>query len=251
MKKKGMAVEELLKLILILIVSSILFYGVYKTSAIFSERGDVEKCRLTVLANSQVHETVGVTGNLLGYSKQVPIQCPTTSLKIEGKTLTEQYQIFAEELKSCWYKVGEGKLQVFCKEGNDYCLVCSEIMAQDNLKSSKIMEYIKSKNMSKTEQTYAQYVGIPESYPLFVTRFLTPTIKKMKELDTVEKGKEYLLVFVRNTLGIPLELTGMIPYLSTLVNTKEVQSIIFLPKEELAGSCLCSKLYWEKQEKNG
>lgn len=180
MNKKAVSPEIMVVLLIFVIGAMILLLFGSALAGQLKEDADIETCRLSVLAQAQTRKipVVGVStpGTL------VPLDCPRRNLKIfenkveingkktkkyEFKKLTndEVNRIFAEELRLCWYKTGEGNRNIF---ENSYlfgayytCLICSEIEFDNTLKGKsfeELLEYLKTRKIPKSDITYFYYL---------------------------------------------------------------------------------------------
>ena len=173
MNKKAVSPELLVTLIVIILAAITLFAFSGELTSLLKEDADIETCRLSVLAQAQT--------KILGKSI-VPLDCPRRTIKIyenkvevNGKksskysfkklTENEVNRILAEELRLCWYKLIEGKRDVFESSfiigADNTCLICSEIEFDDKLEGqifSGLLGYLKSKEIPKGDLTYHDYL---------------------------------------------------------------------------------------------
>ena len=179
MNKKAMS-ETMVILLIFVLGAIILFNFSGKLSTFFKEDSDIETCRLSVLAQSQTRNipvvNVGTPGTI------VPLDCPRRILKVfedkveikdkkstkyKFKKLSEDdiNNLVAEELRLCWYRMAEGKRNIFENSwifGDPYtCLICSEIQFDDELKGKSyggLLEYLKSRKIPKSDISYFAYL---------------------------------------------------------------------------------------------
>lgn len=245
-KKAEEPASALSTIITVLAVSLILILATIALVKWIYGETPIEVCRLSVLANSKVHEINEKTGSkgaeavgeqLMGISlsKDIPLECPASNIELSGDLKTQEYQI-AEELRSCWYKMGMGNLEVFGTEylisqGN-YCLVCSEFASKDEIQPLIFLDYLKTTNAGNTGKTYSQYLAIGKEEKLAATG--------------IKPNTDYLIVYLRSSKSYAGTAITDYFYPGTGI---ENQSMIVVPKPELANSKLCDKLYWERAEK--
>ncbi len=91
------------------------------------------------------------------------------------KTEEEVYNILAEEMATCWWMFGEGKINYVGEDWfeNLYCSICSQIAFDDSLTDlfgagtidkGDFYGYLASNNISGRDQTYLEYLqGIEEA----------------------------------------------------------------------------------------
>jgi hypothetical protein len=265
MNKRGMAVEALIKGILMLLIAVVLISVAVRFAQFYGTESKIEKCRLSVLANSRVN--AAAEGSVLKFYMGVtdlPISCPAPVTEITGK-LGEQKLKVAEELRSCWYKMGEGNLKVF---GTDYvaiasnlgdkamCLVCSQFKTKDNIYGAEFKNFLSAQNISGKIITYQQYLSLDRFKDYYIIKnFDTQSKMWINTLDTpgtlntpgssaIVKDKDYFVVFMRAPINYIQTMIGEL-YLNS--NTKEDQYIMIIPKEDLAKSDRCYNLFWEKE----
>ncbi len=191
-KKGDLAVEELLKWIIVLVFILILA-GVSKPLYSFiTQKSSVEVCRESALLQSTT-KTLGKT--------HLELACPRTYLDITDTKIISDFKdsvpvriqgykdeqlvstyddltssqqeslvntVFAEEMRECWYKMGEGNLAVFPQplgtEGTVLCLVCSQIQFHSlDTKQTALFPYLKQEKIQKEhakDRTYYEYLNV-------------------------------------------------------------------------------------------
>lgn len=142
--KKGEELREAsIGLLLLAVLTLILFFFSFHLFDITRSKGDVESCRLSVAASGKIS---GVTAGI----GALDVECPRKNIILspdyytvddsEKKYISEAYDddyaknvkhVFAEEMRECWYKMGEGDVDLFDDDivygFDDICLVCSHI----------------------------------------------------------------------------------------------------------------------------
>ncbi|MBI2652899.1 hypothetical protein HYX00_05520 [Candidatus Woesearchaeota archaeon] len=181
MDKRAMS-DVMIVLIIFIVGALVLITFGYSIANQLKEDSDSEICRLSVLAQSQFRKVPGIDISLP--KTVIPLDCPRRRLKIsENKVLingkkSDKYNfkkltqdevnhILAEELRMCWNKMGEGKLDVFeyswFVDLKSICVVCSELEFDDKLKPKGqsyegLLDYLKTKKMPKSEIKYSDYL---------------------------------------------------------------------------------------------
>ncbi len=175
--KKAMTEKTLVTVLIMIVVAFSLGYVGIKVVDSITSKGDTEGCRLSVLVASQT--------NIAGKTP-VEINCPRKQIvlypeyyTIDGSknkytSASEDYAgnvkgVFAEAMRECWYKMGEGNLIVLDDNaiiGNDkVCFSCSHFEFQDPLipQISGFIEYIQETTipasiLTMKQQTYYDYI---------------------------------------------------------------------------------------------
>ncbi len=261
LKKRGIAMETLVQAIIVVVIFFALIYLASLFLEASSEKAVIEKCRISVLANSKVHEVEGKSLTQVAVSTDIPISCPAPKKEVSGKYLTEQFYAISEELRNCWYKMGEGKLQVFGKDyfgdlnileknkNSAYCLVCSQFTTSvDRLDKKLFGEFVLKQQMPGKLITYAQYLRAATATGVSKDFFyeFDSTTKKFGPAAEIKPKSEYLVVFTR----VPNSYVE--PFINQYffdVDTKllvEEQNMMIVPKADLANSGMCYKLFWER-----
>lgn len=216
MKSKKRAVVMPFLVILILALAILLFMGPFSGTIVSTlNRGaDVEKCRLSVLSHSTS------IGKFL-----VSFKCPRRQLtfydnkvEVDGKMLRKHdfdklddeivNKIIAEELRLCWYKMGEGDINVFKPDfltSNNICVICAEINFDKSVESSTsfkgLSQYL-DKDMPSSKISYKEYITKSQeiyklNYLLPWTQYYKPTSSNMVPLDiSFDYSKRYVVYFL-------------------------------------------------------
>ncbi len=152
-----------------------------------TSKGDTESCRLSVLAMGSVRKAEDTPGASL-VTPDLELQCPRKSIvlseedySLDGKSYsysssgsasdfpTNAEKIFAKEMSECWYKLGEGEVNIF-GFGSEAtspatCMVCSSISFDSDVpqESLNLQSYLEETNTPITMQqsgqtTYYQYL---------------------------------------------------------------------------------------------
>src|SRR3989338_5222821 len=169
--------------ILVLLAATFLLLWAFAGNfvGILKEGGDVEACRLSVLAQAQTNKLVGTS--------PVPFQCNRRQVKLYNNKIEINGQkdtkydfkelnsnivnkLVAEELRLCWYALGEGELSVFEQDlidpgiitftGESVCDICAEISFDKSVDSTKqftgLLDYLKSTKVPDGSYYYFDYL---------------------------------------------------------------------------------------------
>ena len=212
MNKK--AVMDTLAIILIFVIAAfILLVFADDLADLFKGTTDIEICRLSVLAQAKTRTFLGVDSP----KTIIPLECPRRILKVyenkvelNGKKTSEYdikkltaddvNHIVAEELRLCWWKMAEGKQNVFEESvlfGTDRtCLICAEVNFDEKLKGkyyNGINEYLRTKQIPESKITYFQYLVRDQNHPAAGIPWSQYT-----PLGSVQTGKIYESGFSSN-----------------------------------------------------
>lgn len=175
--KRSMSQSVLLTVIVVASVSLILISFSGNLSAKISKTGDIEACRLSVLAQAQT-KTVGVSPisldcerrKLVFYDDKVEINGKKTRISNYDKNKKELDEdivnkAVAEELRTCWYKMGEGELDVFRQHvfgtGETACTLCTEIEFDESVKQDKfeaLLDFLKGNYIPNSDISYFDFL---------------------------------------------------------------------------------------------
>ncbi len=175
MNRKGIAEKELLYLLIGIAIFLVLVFFGMKIYEYMTSKGDVEGCRLSVLAASQTR---------LAGQTPIDLDCPRKTIlfsedkyTVDGKNKdysTDDYttnikNVFAREMAECWYKTGQGYVNVFEENvvsNQNACLVCAQIHFEDQPSGDigTVLDYIKETKMSANveqmgDTTYYNYIN--------------------------------------------------------------------------------------------
>jgi len=215
MNRKGITISgmELVGVMIILLVTIVFLSGALsQILELFKIKSETEACRASLLAHATLKKAP-----LAIPSK---IDCPRKKMvfyddkvMINDKKVEEFSKLtndivnrhVAEQMRNCWYAVGEGKLDVFSGEIagiNNVCLVCAEITFGEDVDDEiygYLDKYVKENKVpvkGKEEITYADYLG--------------PAAKIYGSVDT---AKKYYIFFMamKPDLGLPAVKTILYP----------------------------------------
>ena len=132
-EQEGETTGVLSKLLIVLASAVLLILILWKVFDISNEVLAVEACR------DSIHMAVGST--LQGKRALDTIKCPIKETVINTGDDDELKGVLADELAECWYKYGQGRLDLFkefSKEEQTYCAVCSSLQFEDAAKGSVV-----------------------------------------------------------------------------------------------------------------
>jgi len=209
-KKRAVAMPFLVILILGLII--LLFMGplISTINSTLKRSSDVEKCRISAVSQS----TFKVAGASI-----VSLKCPRRYLtffdnrvvvngkmmrkyefdKLDDKTVNK---VIAEELRLCWYKMGEGEYDVFKQnmmDGENVCVVCTEIDFDKGVEQSSfsgLTVYLNHEmpNSNMAYLTYLvksqrnMYVQLPRGIQVPWTQVISSWLRKKGTTNLIQKG---------------------------------------------------------------
>lgn len=216
--KKAMSGVSILAIVIISL-AVLLGLGVFSgtIAGIITKAGDIETCRLSVLAQAQT--------KFLGESV-INLECPRRQVtifedKVEvNKKKDRNYKfkelsndavnkVIAEELRLCWYKMGQGYVDVFEQSllGSDFtCTICAEIKFDGKIereeKFTGLNDYLKSYNIPKNNIKYYDYLsGLKDfNYDSFGYTFYFAWTYPDEPIDVnkvyFDKDKQYIIYFL-------------------------------------------------------
>ncbi len=134
------------------------------------------------------HNSVVLRGNsaIPGATTTIPLNCrqayvcvtadgtcermSSYDYKLDVNTEEEMYHALAEEMATCWWTYGEGKINYVGGDwkSKTYCSICSQLRFDNSIKSElfpsgkidkgKFYDYLQNNKMPGTEVTYSQYL---------------------------------------------------------------------------------------------
>lgn len=214
LKKRAVVMPFLVILILALVI--MLFMGPLSSTiaGTLKRSADVEKCRISVSSHST---SIG--------KFVIPLKCPRRQLtfydnkvEVNGKMMRKYdfdkldektvNKVIAEELRLCWYKMGEGEINVFAPDfstSSDVCVICTEINFDKSVKSSTsfkgLFQYL-DKEMPSSKMSYKDYITKSQekyklNYLLPWTQYYSPASSNMVPPDiSFDPSKGYVIYFL-------------------------------------------------------
>jgi len=201
MNKKGLAMTELAKLIIFLVVLIVLFMLVVEIYIKSKATTDTELCRLSVITRAKA--------KLLGKPVMQKLECYTRDIKIKtegaylkNKRMTKYKDDFdnnvkstiAEELKNCWQQFAQGDYNPF--EENvafgdiNHCVICSVIKFEPDLPQDEIKDFhdwLLSNPIPGSKLTYAGYLAAQK---------ITTDVNKVELLATLASAGSPFFPFI-------------------------------------------------------
>ena len=140
----GLTFIAILILIVVSIILSSFFIAKFRESA--EVRGPIEQCHAAFTSKSLVFvgespvEELNLFRELV--TENIVLSCQTTQKIINSNDPERIKRDIAEEMVKCWYKLGEGKSELFkvapTQEETNFCVVCSEIEFSENIEPNEI-----------------------------------------------------------------------------------------------------------------
>ena len=190
---------------------------------------EIELCRLSVIAASKV-KSISVKKHFIDFD------CPRYDLVIKEKDVSKKGKVLdtlilknlAEEAKTCYYQMDEGKSNPF-KQYNlgdsRACLICSEVSFEEPLKNKAldVGSYMENTKMCSDCETYARYLTD------------SPDIPFEKKINT---SLNYYLIYTHSAPGSLLDknnILGKVGNFATswMLDNGHQAGIHFLKQEDL------------------
>lgn len=256
-------IGSLIKIILLAVAFILLLALTYLFFVKANNQGNVEACKLNVLAQDTT-KTPGLTGTGSGLSLTKcnknyvyfsdtkvetgwdPDSVKASEVFYNGKKVKRfaelnDYivnQVIAEEMRKCFYQMGEGKVAVFNSnvfKSQNVCFVCSEIVFRPDVPQDTefvgFIEYLKktSYDAKGSKLSYYEYFDQPGISNISWSSVM-PLI--MDEHSTIKPDQTYSVIFTKQD-------TRMKKTLENIAKTIEVTgavAIIFPPATAAAAS---------------
>ena len=218
--KRGMeGIGIVVSILAVLVVFLVLFPFVNNINTKSKEKSDIETCRLSVLAREKTKFAGKTSVNLdcprrqiIFYNNKVEINGKKDASynfkNLDDKTVNE---VLAKELRLCWYKLGEGKVNGFDaplfipnSPKKLSCLICSEIKFDDSLSKNifyGLEEYLKNTKTQGT--TYWDYIIKPQKVVKFrfnvvgkgFSGYIQDSTTSKIDINNFEAGKDYIIYY--------------------------------------------------------
>ncbi len=182
--------------ILILIASAAVIFLFYYHFSIGAEKYVYDSvCEQSVNLRSEERFSLK-PGQLFG----IPLRCKTAELIIDSTYEQEIKEELANALYDCWRMLGKGEKNFFSQDlsGKTYCVLCSTIEFNDNVKE-KINE-IRNLDQYLVE---TKVPGSEESYATFLTTEKSPQMIKDTS-EVIDTSQKYVITYAmaeRSTVG--------------------------------------------------
>ena len=165
--------EQTVLLVILVAAALVMSGGAIAFVKYFKESGDIEACRLAVLAHSKL-KTFG-TSPLSADCPRRDVGFFTNKVEINGKKskdytfskLSEDAvnRVVADEMASCWYKMGEGNVDVFDQDFvydiKKVCLICAEVRFDSDMADNSFANldnFMKKNTPLGSGTTYSNYL---------------------------------------------------------------------------------------------
>jgi len=259
MGKKGLEFSVLVSMIICLVVGFLLLAFLFSLTTTLEKKTDIEACRASVLANAKIK---GKTFSLF----EASISCPAEKVSLGYTDKKMQAAEILRQMKDCWYKTGEGKIEVFGQpwtETISSCLVCSEFLLKENLDVAVIKDSMSNK-LPFSDMTYLDYFSIlnapkaPSPDFFFVDIDEDPVTSKItpKPLTELKNEISYFVLFVRQSRS---QLQALFSPLTTIVSSaiaalfgkepvEDTTTFFIIPRDKVSSLYrldICKTLYWE------
>ena len=167
--KKGrlsqLGMEAVAAIIIAVLIGGVMSYAVYKKAGQVNDAKDIEACRNSIIKAAESKKFSLLAGQSTG-NVLFPLDCPRRTTIIKKKDVVDKdgtinqnkaHKIIADEMKKCWYMVGEGKIDPFSNwdnPGETYCMVCTTIEYDNDLRKfiNNKMEPYKGKQLSQAKR---------------------------------------------------------------------------------------------------
>ncbi|MEK6906232.1 MAG: hypothetical protein AABW81_01280 [Nanoarchaeota archaeon] len=192
---------------MVLLVAGIVILGIVFAQIGWTIQSDKEVCHQSVIMRGTLPDTLNikdlpplkcktdkicVTNKMFGKGEcEDSLGKDYTTMRVSSdKTKAEEEikKILADNLAECWAMMGEGKIQVFAREGvppKDLCVICSRIDFDKNVDLKNIKgtsEYLIKENIPNKEISYFSFLTDKKRYDESLSS------KEIDVLDTSEKA---------------------------------------------------------------
>lgn len=205
--KKGELTTTQIVMVVVLIVSfAIILLFIWRLN--LNKVSDQELCHKSLLlrATSPVKEPLSIDckTKYVCLSKGERCEQALKAEVIEINSKDDIFQVFADEMSSCWYVVGEGHLDYASGFiGRSYCGICSTIYLSDSaikelsenpsITSAELYQYLSNNKQSGKEISYFQY--------LYGTSTSGELIQKIRDDGDSEHKMEILNLMYRSRIS--------------------------------------------------
>ncbi len=144
--------------IVILVGAIVVFIFLNNLNLFVREQSELEKCRLSVLAKSKSKLIT------FGAESDVELKCKTKIEEINERDKKMVMGIMAENMRECWWKFGEGKIDFLSEYdwfGSDYrCFICSKKIFRNDVERithEDFERFLSTKKMEGSDKAYKNY----------------------------------------------------------------------------------------------
>lgn len=196
MNKKAFELSWAVGLAIAVLVLIVVVVFIGKSTTFIGEKAKDTMCRKSV--EESVRLDTGIIAKSLDYAEI--INCPTHYLTVDTSNSDEANKAIAEEIRKCWWQMGEGKLTLFQHSDAVFCVVCSVIEKWTGEKPVTGLDtWLAKNNMPGTKDTYLWYLtGTKGTYTDYVktTEIETPGTGSFQSLGKIDTSKPYAVLFV-------------------------------------------------------
>ncbi len=188
--------EYLVFLLILLVAVVVLILFLDKMKEVSEAENIPDLCRKNIEISS--------IGRVAGMELYDEIKCPTEYKEIGSTDEEEIKKELADGMASCWYKMGEGKYEVFetaLLSDTHYCVICSVTeFSNDDKHISNFLDYLEEKEApvyyTKTPgMNYMTYLQSGDA------ENIVKTLRKQETADTLETKQPYATIFLYTKQG--------------------------------------------------
>jgi len=203
------------------------------------EMSMLNRCRNSVMLhplkeNSQFQEVIGHQTPLEKSGKG--LDCPIIYKKVKqyGKDAHYINKMAADQMAGCWYKFGEGKVNLFSKkkgETTNFCAVCSVLSFKGEAKNKEVLGLV---TLLANEEAPKLFGG--QKYVDYLANVVTNEEMRQdiinQDLSSINTANDYLVLFFFPKKGYTseLEATGIGAKVGFGVGSGVSAALYFVPK---------------------
>ena len=133
----------------------IMIFILLKIRANAEEQALNSRCQKSVVSYSRLKAMPIPAFMSGGTAREENIDCPVRYVSIPKGSANDQRKMVAEQMKQCWYNMGEGNLVLF-STGKKFCTICALIEFKD--KSAELKEFPQTSARDELAQL-VQFIG--------------------------------------------------------------------------------------------
>lgn len=198
-------------LAIIVLVLLLIIYG--NIGKIFVTGVDKEACKQSIKLNAY-SKLETRTGTDLGkyivdpYGNAVQLQCATEYLEVRGTDPEILKKKIADSMVDCWQMYGEGDLEVFNTEDNNYCAVCSRLEFKEKTQLPGFTQFLTGNVAPMQDTTYLEYFqgsGRRCGADSLSSEEIADLVDRsgLNELDTLDTSSPLAVMFVLDKDAYP------------------------------------------------
>ncbi len=203
-KKGEMSTQQIVILIILIISFIVILFFIFRLN--LGKQSDSDIC----------HNSVVTRGSGVVPKESIPLNCKTayvcltkdgtcesmTNPEIKKvKDETETYSVLAEEMATCWWMFGEGKLNYLSQDllaQNLYCSICNQIAFDNsmndlfsggNIDKNNLYNYLSTTKMPDSDKNYLDYLSGVNAQEIRATLQSSKT-----DFGVINLGKQYFIV---------------------------------------------------------